>query len=70
MRWGWALLVLASACDAGATVVVQMRTDLLPQREPTAVEVLFGLSTEQLDASDARDWVRGVRVAERTGGPR
>lgn len=65
--------VIACACTDAGTLVVQARTDLLPGRELSAVDV------EILDSSDAvvgrwtveagatRDWGRGVRVAEEAG---
>ena len=62
-------LVLA-ACGTSGDLIVQVRTDLLPQREMRAIEVRIvpPVGAEQLVTTEAtadRDWANGVRVAER-----
>lgn len=62
------IAVLAVACDDGSsTLVVQVRTDLLPGQEMAAVEVTLegDVGVTRVDASAARDWGLGVRVLER-----
>lgn len=63
------LFVFALACDSSSTLVVQVRTDLTPVAEFASVAVSVtgpdGVPVEQsFDVSAARDWGRGVRVAE------
>ncbi len=61
-------MVIAAGCDGeAATLVVQVRTDLLPGQELAAVEVAIEgeVGVTRVDASTARDWGLGVRVLER-----
>jgi hypothetical protein len=60
------MLVLLTGCESGATLVVQVRSDLVPGRELAAVEIELDSSTDRIEASDARDWGRGVRALERS----
>lgn len=67
-----ALGLAASACTAEGTLVVQVRTDLLPGRELAAVVVdVTGPDgaprSTRTEAAAARDWGAGVRVAEHAG---
>ncbi len=64
----FALLVAAGCDDGAATLVVQVRTDLLPGQEMAAVEVSIDgeVGVTRVEASAARDWGLGVRVLERT----
>ncbi len=72
MRRFVVLLVLASlGCDGGpTTLIVQVRTELLPGREMQAVRVTVepaggGAPIERItDATSATSWGAGVRVAE------
>lgn len=66
---------LVGACTGRTTLVVQVRTDLLPGRELAAVEVEVDaadgaeVGRARVESEAARDWGHGVRVAELVGIP-
>ncbi len=60
---------LLVGCEAMATIVVQVRTDLVPGTELGAVEVELDGEVARVDAAGVVDWGRGVRILERAGIP-
>ncbi len=66
--WWLGALLACVACDGGEVILaVQVRTDLRPGRDFTAVLVTQGATRLYTDAADHRAWGEGVRVAELTG---
>ncbi|MCZ7677684.1 MAG: hypothetical protein M5U28_02460 [Sandaracinaceae bacterium] len=68
-RWGsLALLLLASACDGGHELAVDLRTDLVPGQEFDAVRVTLGDEpAPPVTASTGDDFASPRRVAELSG---
>lgn len=67
----WAALVVLAGCEASSTLVVQVRTDLVPVAQLAAIETILelpdGPEVIRLDATREGGWAAGVRVAERAG---
>ncbi len=64
-RLAFVLLGLSGACAGEGTLVVQVRTDLLPGRDFAAVTTrIAGTDERRRDATETRAWGVGVRVAE------